>query len=201
VAGPMWSGPLHDRDFVEEVLKLVKENPSAFGTSPRMQGMLTVASEELETPFYFTPSKIAGNFHCSSPSMQDVGSALLNAGHKISRSHALPGSIKTTASRKQVHDVIRSWIKLHPVKMSNIKDGTPAMSLLSKEPSKIADFTTHPSAIDSSSVKLVRYQQNPTPNWGPGSRAGGKAKRKRKRNDTPGTDNYGTAQHERIQVD
>lgn len=41
----MWSGPLHDREFVEEALKLVKGNPSAFGTSTRMQGMLTVASE------------------------------------------------------------------------------------------------------------------------------------------------------------
>ncbi len=47
VAGPMWSGPLHDRDFVEEVLKLVKETPNAFGTSTRMHGMLTVASEVL----------------------------------------------------------------------------------------------------------------------------------------------------------
>ncbi|KAF8344252.1 N2 N2-dimethylguanosine tRNA methyltransferase, partial [Cantharellus anzutake] len=180
VAGPMWSGPLHDNDFVEEVLRLVKENPNAFGTSSRMQGMLTVASEELESSFYFTPSKMAGNFHCSSPSMQDAGSALLNAGHKISRSHALPGSIKTNASRKEIHDVIRSWIKLHPVKMSNIKEGSPAFALLSKEPTSIADFTRHPGAVDSSSVKLVRYQQNPTPNWGPGSRAGGKAsKRKR----------------------
>ena len=64
--------------------------------------------------------------------------------------------------------------------------------------SLIANFATHPNAIDSSSVKLVRYQQNPTPNWGPGSRAGGKAKRKRKRIEK---DDYGAAQHERIQVD
>ena len=117
--------------------------------------------------------------------------------------------------------MIRSWIKLHPVTMSNIKNGTPAMSLLSKEPrfvaiasnyithqetlafpiSSIADFATHPRAIESSSVKLVRYQQNPTPNWGPGSRAGGKTKRKRKRIDASGKDDYGTSQHELIQVD
>ncbi|KAF9514517.1 hypothetical protein BS47DRAFT_1376523 [Hydnum rufescens UP504] len=165
VAGPMWSGPLHDREFVKEVLDLVNANPTSFGTTPRMQGMLTVASEELDVPFYFTPAKVAGFFQCNCPSLQDISSALLNAGHSVSRSHAAAGSIKTTASQRDIHDVFRSWIKLHPVKMSNIKEELQA------------DFTRHPKTL-TSSVKLVRYQQNPTPHWGPGTRAGG-SKRKR----------------------
>jgi hypothetical protein len=41
----MWSGPIHDKAFVSEALKHVEENPSKYGTSPRMRGMLTVASE------------------------------------------------------------------------------------------------------------------------------------------------------------
>lgn len=47
--------------------------------------------------------------------------------------------------------------------------------------SEEADFSTHPKAISrASQVKLVRYQQNPTANWGPGSRPGaGGSKRKR----------------------
>jgi len=174
----MWSGPLHDREFVKEVLDLVNANPTSFGTTPRMQGMLTVASEELDVPFYFTPAKVAGFFQCNCPSLQDISSALLNGGYSVSRSHAAAGSIKTTASQRDIHDVFRSWIKLHPVKMSNIKEGSPAYKLVTTQPKAQADFTRHPKTL-TSSVKLVRYQQNPTPHWGPGTRAGGS---KRKRN-------------------
>ena len=45
LAGPMWSGPIHDSSFASEVLKHVEEDPSRYGTSTRMRGMLTVASE------------------------------------------------------------------------------------------------------------------------------------------------------------
>ena len=41
-----------------------------------------------------------------------------------------------------------------------------------------ANFKHHPGSVTASSkVKLVRYQQNPTPHWGPGSKPGGKRKR------------------------
>lgn len=59
-------------------------------------------------------------------------SALLHAGYSVSRSHACAGSIKTTAARKVVHDIFRSHVKLHPVKMENVKEGSPATALLSK---------------------------------------------------------------------
>ena len=43
-----------------------------------------------------------------------------------------------------------------------------------------ANFTSHPMTVtQSSKVKLVRYQQNPTPNWGPAARAESGIKRKR----------------------
>ena len=61
-----------------------------------------------------------------------VRSALLNAGYKISRSHASSGSIKTDAPRTFVHDVIREWIKQNPVVMKNVKDGSPSKVLLDK---------------------------------------------------------------------
>ncbi|KAF8320025.1 N2,N2-dimethylguanosine tRNA methyltransferase [Clavulina sp. PMI_390] len=172
VAGPMWSSSIHDKPFVQEVLELVNTSPEAFGTHVRMQGMLTVASEELDVPFYFTPSKIANAFHSEAPPLIETASALLNAGHQVSRSHALAGSLKTTATRAELNDLLRSWIKLHPVKMANIKPGSPSLKLLEKEPSVVSDFKKHPDALRSPHTKLVRYQTNPTANWGPASRAG-----------------------------
>jgi len=64
--------------------------------------------------------------------------------------------------------------------MENIKEGSPAKKLLEKEPEFEANFKRHPEVSSLSKVKLVRYQQNPTSHWGPGSKAGAK---KRKRED------------------
>ncbi|KAK0459763.1 tRNA methyltransferase [Desarmillaria tabescens] len=185
IAGPMWSGPIHDTDFVAKVLEHVEGNPDSYGTSARMKGMLTVAKEELHTPFYFTPTRVASFFHCQTPSLDEVASALLHAGYSISRSHATPGSLKTTATRADLHDIFRSFVKLHPVKLENVSETSPARKLLAKEPKTEANFKRHPQSVTTSSkVKLVRYQETPQ-NWGPGSRAvsGTGSKRKRKAED------------------
>ncbi|TFK42549.1 tRNA methyltransferase [Crucibulum laeve] len=184
IAGPMWSGPLHDPGFVGSVLEHLESNDVQYGTAARMKGMLTVAKEELAVPFYFTPAKVSSFFHCTTPSLDDVASALLHAGHKISRSHACPGSLKTTGSHQDIHDIFRSWIKLNPVKMENIGENSPARRLLAREPAIQANFKRHPDSVTSSSkVKLVRYQENPTTNWGPRKAATGAPKRKRTQDD------------------
>ncbi|KAG5635488.1 hypothetical protein H0H81_011074 [Sphagnurus paluster] len=184
MAGPMWSGPLHDADFVSKVLDHLEANQDKYGTAVRMKGMLTVAQEEVKAPFYFTPAKIASFFHCTTPPLEDIASALLHAGHQVSRSHACAGSLKTTASREDVHSVFRSWIKLNPVKIENISETSPARRLLSKEPSFAANFTKHPGSVTlSGKTKLVRYQENPTSHWGPGTKAVSGSKRKRTKDD------------------
>ncbi|KAJ3744718.1 N2 N2-dimethylguanosine tRNA methyltransferase [Lentinula detonsa] len=180
IAGPMWSGPIHDTDFVSRVLQHTEANKDHYGTAARMQGMLTVAKEELHTTFYFTPTKIAGFFHCQTPSLEETTSALLHAGQQVSRSHASPGSLKTTGTCEDVMDVFRSWVKKHPIK--NVSETSPALRLLAKEPRTEANFSKHPKSVTSSSkFKIVRYPETPA-NWGPGSRpaTGGGNKRKRK---------------------
>ncbi|KAH9063312.1 N2 N2-dimethylguanosine tRNA methyltransferase [Lactarius vividus] len=184
VAGPMWNGPIHDSQFIGGILEHLEGSEDKYGTSTRMKGMLTVAKEELSAPFYFTPSRVASFFHCTCPSLDEIASALLHAGHQVSRSHAAPGSLKTTATRRDLHDVYLSWVKTHPVKMEKIPPNSPARALLQKEPSVEANFTSHPLTVtQSSKVKLVRYQPNPTPNWGPATRAESGTKRKRQEKD------------------
>lgn len=46
----MWSGPIHDPEFVGGVLAHLEENPDKYGTAPRMKGMMTVAKEVLKHP-------------------------------------------------------------------------------------------------------------------------------------------------------
>jgi tRNA (guanine26-N2/guanine27-N2)-dimethyltransferase len=45
MAGPMWSGAIHDGAFVSQVLEHLEENQGKYGTTTRMKGMLTVANE------------------------------------------------------------------------------------------------------------------------------------------------------------
>ncbi|CAG8436669.1 9011_t:CDS:10 [Diversispora eburnea] len=154
MGGPMWSHSIHDKEFVHRMLKHIKSlNEETYKTHSRMLGMLT----EIDVPLYYNPAGLCG--------------------YKVSMSHASAGSVKTDAPMNVIWDVIRSWIKLHPVTMKNIKENSPARKLLEVEPEFIADFTIHENAEPPSrKIKLVRYQQNPEKNWGPKARANGKRK-------------------------
>lgn len=58
--------------------------------------------------------------------------ALLNAGYKVSRSHASQGSIKTNAPRSFILDIAREHIKEHPVRLDRLAEGSPVRRLLNK---------------------------------------------------------------------
>lgn len=62
-----------------------------------------------------------------------IRNALVNAGYQVSRSHASAGSLKTDAPYSFIFDILREWIKTNPVKMENVKDGSPTKRLLSRE--------------------------------------------------------------------
>lgn len=48
----MWSGSLHNSDFVEKVLEHLEGNQAKYGTAIRMKGMLTVAHEVRPYPSF-----------------------------------------------------------------------------------------------------------------------------------------------------
>ncbi|EGF98457.1 uncharacterized protein MELLADRAFT_113527 [Melampsora larici-populina 98AG31] len=174
VAGPLWSGALHDETFMNKVLEDAGRSDCGLNTATRIKGMVGIAKMELPNEhFFFTPAKLSGLFHCNSPSLTNVASALLNGGYQVSRSHCQPGSIKTDAPRSYIHDVMRKWIETNPVKMANIKEGSPAHVLLSKPITSTVSFDRH-REVDikmQTNVKVVRYQNNPLPNWGPKAKA------------------------------
>ncbi|KAI1320480.1 RNA methyltransferase tRNA(m5U54)methyltransferase [Mortierella claussenii] len=177
VAGPMWGKELHSVAFIERMLKHVNGASALYKTQPRILGMLTVCKEEIEAPFYYTANGLSGTVHSTSIPLLQVISALLHDGYQVSGSHAAQGSIKTNAPPSAIWDIMRSWVKLNPVK--NLKPESPAFKILAVEPKKIANFEMHPEArSESRRNNLVRYQMNPTKNWGPQARAGGGNKRK-----------------------
>lgn len=171
MGGPIWKEKIHDAEFVERLLKTVKEQPGLFKTSERIIGLLNVIQEELpDCPLYYSVDHLCGVLHCNTPSLVQIRSALLEAGYKASSSHACKQALKTDAPHSVVWDVMRCWEKLHPVKRR--KENSPGAAILSKEPAIQVSFKEKPEANPlSRKNKLLRYQANPEANWGPKPRA------------------------------
>ncbi|KAI9009694.1 N2,N2-dimethylguanosine tRNA methyltransferase-domain-containing protein [Gaertneriomyces semiglobifer] len=166
-AGPFWSAPIHNAEFVHRMLKHVKStDASTYGTKARMTGMLSVVSEELPVPLYYNIATLSSTVHTQSLPILKIMSALLNMGYKASLTHASTNCIKTDASPQALWDIIRAWVKLNPVK--NIKEEAPAGYILKQDSKHTVSFDLHPNADPPSrKIKLVRHQNNPTKYWGP----------------------------------
>lgn len=70
-------------------------------------------------------------------------------------------------------DILKCWSKTHPVKSERFIDGTPLKAILTKPPENEYDLEEiHPDANPNSRRNaLVRFPENPTAHWGPGTRA------------------------------
>uniref|UniRef100_A0A182R3T0 tRNA (guanine(26)-N(2))-dimethyltransferase n=1 Tax=Anopheles funestus TaxID=62324 RepID=A0A182R3T0_ANOFN len=175
MGGPIWSAPLHDEDFLDELLDTVEqEDTKRLTTIRRIYGTLAVIREELhDIPLYYALDRMCGILKLESIGMQTLRSALLHAGYRVSYSHASRTSIKTDAPISVLWDILRCWHRLHPVKPERFLDGVPLTAILRKQPTQeynIEDI--HPDANPPSRKEsLSRFPENPTAHWGPGTRA------------------------------
>lgn len=168
--GPIWLGPLHDQHFVSNLLCNLDEMKLA--TLKRIEGVLNVIREELDVPLYYTLSRLMSTIKCITPSMLTFRSALLNAGYCVSYSHACKTSVKTDAPNEVIWDIVRAWEKNNSVKRDKLSNDSPAIRILKTPTTTNVSFDIHPLANPlSRQNKLTRFQQNPTINWGPGTRA------------------------------
>ncbi|XP_033219510.1 probable tRNA (guanine(26)-N(2))-dimethyltransferase [Belonocnema kinseyi] len=202
VGGPLWLDPLHDQNFVSRLLCKVEE--MELGTLKRIQGVLNVVREELDCPLYYTLDRLMSIVRCDTPSMVLFRSAVLNAGYRVSYSHANKISIKTDAPNDVIWDIVRAWEKEHPAKRDRLDKKSPALAILTKESVTQVSFTLHPDANPVSRQKrLSRFPLNPESNWGPGTKSctminREKAHLKRKRNQNKNEQNKKKAEEEDI---
>ena len=168
IGGPIWIDPIHDKTYVEKALKHLDSNSKLYNQSKKIYGLLSVANEELSTsPLYYTLSSLCNTLHCVQPPFKIIKSGLLNAGYKVSSTHACKDGIKTDAPSNVVWDVFRKWVSLNPVK--NISENSPAHSILATPITTNVDLTVREDAITDKSIP--RFLPNPRENWGPGSKA------------------------------
>lgn len=149
-----------------------------------------VLEELVDVPLYYTLDRLAATLRVETPPMMtlrcnttlqkrpqlkpnlDFRSAILNAGYRVSYTHMNRTSIKTDAPARVIWDIMRCWAKTHPASKKRLAENKVAANILGKEPEKEYSFEPHPNAIPQSKQQgLRRFQENPLPFWGPGSRS------------------------------
>ncbi|KAK2000148.1 N2,N2-dimethylguanosine tRNA methyltransferase [Colletotrichum falcatum] len=153
VAGPMYSGPLHNPDFIQSILDLLPTvDKSVYQTTSRIEGMLQTAMEEYlpgpeptedldakdkelarvdHYPFFVMPSRLAGILSTQQPPDDMFRGALKHLGYRVTRSHCRPGSVKTDAPWATIWFIMQEWVRQKaPVRTDRINSQMPAYKLL-----------------------------------------------------------------------
>lgn len=175
IAGPMWSGKLHSRQFLEDLREVcASEDSATYPTKPRIEGMTALALQEIESPFYVNPANLGSIVRSPSiPPLSSFMSALFNGGYEASLTHAQPGCVKTNAPFEFLWDIFRHWVKQSIGSEREMKK-SPGAKVLAKDPAHEISFEyndkydTVEKLRKSSSVK---FQANPRAEWGPQSKA------------------------------
>lgn len=193
LAGPMFGGALHNKEFVDEVLRINKEDheglDDTYGTRKRIEGMVTLASNELDdAPFYFSPNNISSILKLQVPSLKKVVAGLGSLGFNCSLTHAQPSSLKTDAPWEAIWYVMKECddtVKNRDLDKMNSK--TTGYKILSSTDKWLPNNDDKDASFDQSllsfeendesgrveklrKLKIVRYQENPTKHWGPKAR-------------------------------
>ncbi|CAM4748695.1 unnamed protein product [Rotaria magnacalcarata] len=189
VGGPIWLGPLFDHSFVNELITSIEQAPDdSYAYRDRMLSMLYVVKEELPDPLYFDNGKLARVMHTHIPQNKVIKSALLNAGYRVSTSHARQDSIKTNAPHHVIWDIMRAFAELSSTKRASterLNTESPYYRLLTKPSTIQVDFTEHPDwESEARKNKLIRFMGNPHARWGPLGKAVTKNKRSSEDNDS-----------------
>ncbi|CAH9067651.1 unnamed protein product [Cuscuta europaea] len=172
MGGPIWSAPIHDQEWVASMLADVKSMKAHYPAYERICAVLTTISEELpDVPLFLSLHNLCATLKCTSPSAVIFRSAVINAGYRISGTHVNPLGLKTDAPMDVIWDIMRCWVKNHPVKAQS-----PDLSgsvILAKEPVLQANFARAVASLSKAQAKKVaRFLPNPERHWGPKLRAG-----------------------------
>ncbi|PON82089.1 tRNA methyltransferase, Trm [Trema orientale] len=172
MGGPIWSAPIHDQEWVASILADVKSVRDRYPAYDRISAVLTTISEELpDVPLFLSLHNLCATLKCTSPSAVIFRSAVINAGYRISGTHVNPLGLKSDAPMDIIWDIMRCWVKNHPVKAQ--PPDQPGSVILAKEPVLQANFARAVASLSKAQAKkIARFLPNPERHWGPKLRAG-----------------------------
>ncbi|KAL6994114.1 methylamine--glutamate N-methyltransferase [Sarracenia purpurea var. burkii] len=172
MGGAIWSAPIHDQEWVTSILADVKSMKDRYPAYDRIYAVLTTISEELpDVPLFLSLHNLCATLKCTSPSAVIFRSAVINAGYRISGTHVNPLGLKSNAPMDVIWDIMRCWVKNHPVKAQPADQAGSV--ILAKEPVLQANFARAIASLSKAQAKKVaRFLPNPERHWGPKLRAG-----------------------------
>lgn len=183
VSGPIWSAPIHKQEFMDKMKQELEESfketadeviekKYTLGTVRRIQGLLQLASEELpDVPLYYQLDRLAVLASIIMPTLKQFRSALLNAGYRVSQSHAMKNAIKTNAPNSFIWAIVQK-LAVDRNESGKWKETDRLYKLLTKDFSNVdISFELHPDALPKSQAQhMLRFQINPEDHWGPMTR-------------------------------
>jgi len=104
LAGPLWLGKLHDKEFCNLVLHELGSRK--LGTLEKAMRLVHLCVEELDIPTYYDLHKICKELNIAPPPIEAIIAALRKAGFKSSRTHFSGTSFKTDAPLENVKEVL-----------------------------------------------------------------------------------------------
>ncbi len=110
VIGPLWIGPLHDKNFVNMLIKHHSKYPIVDEEDRvRISKLLGVFYDEADSdlpPFFYNIHELSKALSISPPSINDVLHELRKHGYKAVRSHISNVGVKTNASYSDLLDIL-----------------------------------------------------------------------------------------------
>lgn len=81
--GPLWAAPIHDKDFVQNIIDRAEREEERFGTSKRVVGMMSLVREELQdVPLYYLPDRLSAVIHSTAPGFLPLRSGVALGSNK-----------------------------------------------------------------------------------------------------------------------
>ncbi len=105
LAGPLWLGPLHNRQFCAKVA--AKITAGTFGTSRQAARIVNLCENELNTVTFFDYHKLLKELQKPPMPIEQLIDALRNRGYQASRTHFSGTSLKTDADVITLKKIIR----------------------------------------------------------------------------------------------
>jgi tRNA (guanine26-N2/guanine27-N2)-dimethyltransferase len=107
IAGPIWTGAVRDREFVDDVLDEIEDDES-LGTHKRAGKTLRQVRDELDTPTHYDHHKVCQRADATPSKLEEFVERLREVGHDATRAHYSGTAFKTDASHEELVELVRS---------------------------------------------------------------------------------------------
>lgn len=184
MGGPIWTKPIHDKSFLELLRQEMQQDENIaneFATFKRIEGIVQMCYEELDTPaLFYSIDGMSSVLKMTMPRMNSLMSALFNANYKASLTHSNKTGLKTDAPSDVVWDMFCQYASEFSHEQRSQKSANDALMIRITQRSnerrrqpdsaelRRYDFAHNPNILaDSKRLSMLRYQVNPTRDWGP----------------------------------